>query len=260
MAQREMSDPFVFHKGRHVSASDPEDHKNTSHCTKERETIFLLIGSTGAGKSATGNSILGERRFESRASARTVTLECQREVCVRDGKRLVVVDTPGFLNSTCPEELRSDVSRCLELCGPGGPHVLLLVLQTGRFTQEECEAVQRVQRLFGAQVLNRMVVVFTRKDDLGDKTIQAFVKEAETALRKLITKCGGRYCAFNNRTTGEENDKQVEELFALIDKPMPPDCDFALQFCAMIVDALLGLPTEFSVSKFMNLYKLHLTV
>ncbi|XP_078542528.1 GTPase IMAP family member 4-like [Lissotriton helveticus] len=186
-------------------------------CDVNGDLTILLIGSPGAGKSATGNSILGEKLFVSKASAKTVTVECEKRACVRDGRRLVVVDTPGFLNSNRPEEVRSDISQCLQLCSPG-PHAIVLVLQTGRFTEEERDAVHRVQDLFGAQALKRMVIVFTRKDDLGDKSIQTFVKEAEPTLRKLIAKCGGRYCAFNNRATREENNRQVSELIKIIEQ------------------------------------------
>ncbi|XP_078541462.1 GTPase IMAP family member 3-like [Lissotriton helveticus] len=188
-----------------IDQQDPSSH----------ELRIVLVGSAGAGKSATGNSILGEKHFESRASARTVTLECQREVCVRAGRSLVVVDTPGFLNK---KTYKGQVKECLKRCGPGGPPTIVLVLQTGRFTQEEREAVKTIKSLFGKKTQKHMVVVFTRKDDLGETSIKNFVKESEPTLRKLIAECGGRFCAVNNRATGEENTRQVEELMRMINE------------------------------------------
>ncbi|XP_078542135.1 GTPase IMAP family member 1-like [Lissotriton helveticus] len=180
------------------------------------ELKIILVGSAGAGKSATGNSILRNKVFESRGSAVPVTTQCQKGEGVWGDRRLLVMDTPGILPSTVPDELSTEIKRCSQP-SPPVTHAILLVLQAGRFTLEERESVQRIQRLFGKEALKFTVIVFTRKEDLESKTLGSFVHESEKKLKELIKSCGGRVCAFNNRATGAEREQQVGELIQMID-------------------------------------------
>jgi len=86
------------------------------------------------GKSATGNTVLGRKAFQSGASFTAVTLMCQMESAVLDGVHLTVVDTPGLGGAQSPAAVMKEIQRCVSRA-PGGPVVFLV--QSGRLTADE---------------------------------------------------------------------------------------------------------------------------
>ncbi|KAF8062144.1 hypothetical protein N665_1202s0005 [Sinapis alba] len=204
---------------------------------------IVLLGRTGNGKSATGNSIARQKVFISKPHAAGVTMECQTFRAVTpEGPILNIIDTPGLFDmSVAAEVISREIVRCLTLA-EGGIHAAVLVLSARtRFSKEEEMVLSTLQVLFGSKIVDYLIIIFSAGDVLEDDgvTLEEYLEDCPDylkvgvlisfvennrfilqlmyySLQRVLILCGQRMTLFDNRTKDSQM-KQVHELLNLID-------------------------------------------
>uniref|UniRef100_A0A673I913 GTPase IMAP family member 4-like n=1 Tax=Sinocyclocheilus rhinocerous TaxID=307959 RepID=A0A673I913_9TELE len=174
------------------------------------ELRIVLMGYKLAGKSSTGNSILGREAFDLKRSAQCV----KRHGEVAD-RHITVIEAPGWWKNS-PELLKQEIVLSVSLCPPG-PHAVLLIIRVDyMFKETERKAVQGHLDLLGERVWSHTIVLFTHGDSLLDTSIEQHIESEGQDLQWLLDKCGNRYHVLNNQNRSDHT--QIKELLEKIEE------------------------------------------
>ncbi|KTF71192.1 hypothetical protein cypCar_00048633, partial [Cyprinus carpio] len=193
------------------------------------------MGYRTAGKSSTGNSILGREEFDLKTSAQCV----RRHGEVAD-RHITVIEAPGWwMNEPVeesPELLKQEIVLSVSLCPPGAHAVLLIIRVDTRFKETERKALQGHLDLLGERVWSHTIVLFTCGDSLLDTSIEQHIESEGEDLQWLLDKCGNRYHVLNNQNRSD--DTQIKELLEKIDETVAQNNGFHFQIDRKILQEI----------------------
>ncbi|XP_068508305.1 GTPase IMAP family member 8-like [Syngnathus scovelli] len=174
---------------------------------------IILLGSRGVGKTSVMNTILGIKEQEDET-----TMVSQLHEGRVGRMEIAVVDTPGWRKGSSahdtPKMIKDEVVQSLLKCHPG-PDVFLLVIDAdASFNRTHLKAATTHVELFGKNVWKHTMVVFTRGDWLGSRSIEEYIEVEGKSLQDLLEICGNRYHVLDNMNEydGAQVDKLLEKI------------------------------------------------
>lgn len=188
------------------------------------EIRILLIGKTGAGKSSTGNTLLGCEVFKAGAARQSITKESEVATTMTDSYRITVCDTPGIFDTNMDmRDITEEIYKVFNKMPPG-PHAILITIRAGRFTEEEVKAVRKLKDIFGPDIMKYCIICVTHTDDCPLENFIDSESCPKDELSKIVQEVNGRVVGISNRSGKPPLNKLFQEVDDLVAKNEQQPC------------------------------------
>lgn len=200
--------------GRSRAENLTEGNSSSSNLT------VALVGMTGNGKSTTGNLLCNFTAFATGDDFDSVTKELARASCELAGNMsITILDMPGSSDPSNAgkeghEPLLMAMSELPSLV-PEGIHVILLQLDWGRYTRDQKDAVEILQRATNGTAAWKNVILTIKNGEKGtaQKLIQSMRRNRE--LSTLLDDVGDRVVPLDLTSEKKKEESRAALLLAI---------------------------------------------